>query len=233
MLDLNRLTSEFGRHIHPCKACVSTAMPLCHWPCSCYPNHSLGQTNDWMGEIYPMWAAAHGVMIVTPVHWYQAPTVLKAMIDRLVCADGGNPDPTSTSGKDPKKAKEIEMKGWDLSAPSRRPGLLGRRAWRRRRNRDSAPLAVGLARRHGPDRRRPCRRASTAMSAITSPMPKSHQALDADRAFQEETRNAARALGAGGQADAARPAAAARFPGWPIHDRNDVHRGERKCPDCS
>jgi hypothetical protein len=46
-------------------------------------------------------------------HWYQAPTVLKAMIDRLVCADGGNPDPTSTGGKDPQKAKDLEMKGWD------------------------------------------------------------------------------------------------------------------------
>jgi multimeric flavodoxin WrbA len=87
-------------------------MPLCHWPCSCYPNHALGQVNDWMAEIYPMWAAAHGVMIVTPVNWYQAPSGLKSMIDRLVCADGGNPDPTTTSGKDPAKAKEIELKGW-------------------------------------------------------------------------------------------------------------------------
>ena len=26
-----------GAHIYPCKACVSTAQPLCHWPCSCYP----------------------------------------------------------------------------------------------------------------------------------------------------------------------------------------------------
>ena len=76
-------------------------MPLCHWPCSCYPNHALGQVNDWMNEIYPRWVAAHGVMIVTPVYWYQAPSVLKLMIDRLVCADGGNPDPTTTSGKDP------------------------------------------------------------------------------------------------------------------------------------
>ncbi|RUX98095.1 hypothetical protein EN935_01570 [Mesorhizobium sp. M7D.F.Ca.US.004.03.1.1] len=24
-------------------ACFSTAAALCHWPCSCYPNHSLGQ----------------------------------------------------------------------------------------------------------------------------------------------------------------------------------------------
>jgi multimeric flavodoxin WrbA len=29
---------------------------------------------------------------MTPVNWYQVPRVLKAMIDRLVCADGGNPD---------------------------------------------------------------------------------------------------------------------------------------------
>jgi multimeric flavodoxin WrbA len=114
VLDLSRLTAEFARHIHPCKGCVSTAMPLCHWPCSCYPNHSLQQVDDWMADIYPMWAAAHGVMIVTPVHWYQAPTVLKSMIDRLVCADGGNPDPSSTSGKDAQKAKDIEQTGWDF-----------------------------------------------------------------------------------------------------------------------
>ncbi len=35
------------------------------------------------------------------------------MIDRLVCADGGNPDPTSTSGKKAGKAKALEMAGWD------------------------------------------------------------------------------------------------------------------------
>ena len=43
-----------------------------------------------MNELYPRWVAAHGVMIVTAVYWYQAPSVLKLMIDRLVCADGGN-----------------------------------------------------------------------------------------------------------------------------------------------
>jgi multimeric flavodoxin WrbA len=112
ILDLSRLTSEFGREIHPCKSCVSTSMPLCHWPCSCYPNYSLGQTDDWMNEIYPMWVAAHGIMIITPVNWYHPPTVLKAMIDRLVCADGGNPDPSSTHGKKAAEAKELELKGW-------------------------------------------------------------------------------------------------------------------------
>ncbi len=111
-LDISTLADEPWKVIHPCKACVSTSQPLCHWPCTCYPNHALGQTNDWMAEIYERWVAAHGVMIVCPVHWYQAPASLKLMIDRLVCADGGNPDPTSTHGKDPAMAKELELKGW-------------------------------------------------------------------------------------------------------------------------
>jgi multimeric flavodoxin WrbA len=113
MLDLSRLASEYGRRIHPCKACFSTAPALCHWPCSCYPNYSLGQTQDWMNDIYPMWVAAHGVMIVTPVNWYQVSSPLKLMMDRLVCADGGNPDPTRTHGKDAERAKQIELEGWD------------------------------------------------------------------------------------------------------------------------
>jgi multimeric flavodoxin WrbA len=113
ILDLSRVASEYGRHIYPCKACFSTAAALCHWPCSCYPNHSLGQTQDWMNDIYPMWVAAHGVMIVTPVHWYQTSSPLKLMIDRLVCADGGNPDPTRTHGKNARLAKQIELEGWD------------------------------------------------------------------------------------------------------------------------
>jgi multimeric flavodoxin WrbA len=113
ILNLSVLTSEFNRVIYPCKSCVSTAMPLCHWPCSCYPNHSLQQNNDWMSEIYPRWVAAHGIIIVAPVNWYQVSSTFKSMMDRLVCADGGNTDPSSTHGKDPKKAKEIELAGWD------------------------------------------------------------------------------------------------------------------------
>lgn len=112
-LDISTPADEPWKVIHPCKACVSTSQALCHWPCSCYPNHALGQTNDWMDEIYPRWTAAHGVFILCPVHWYQAPASLKLMIDRLVCADGGNPDPTTTKGKNPALAKALELKGWD------------------------------------------------------------------------------------------------------------------------
>ncbi|CAM3641836.1 flavodoxin family protein [Polynucleobacter arcticus] len=113
LLDLSLLNSSYGKHIYPCKACVSTAMPLCHWPCSCYPNHGQGQANDWMAEIYEKWVSAHAIIILTPVYWYQAPGVLKLMIDRLVCADGGNPDPTTTHGKNAEKAKAMETAGWD------------------------------------------------------------------------------------------------------------------------
>ena len=48
LLDLSLLTSDYDKHIHPCKGCASTAMPLCHLRCSCYPNHGQRQTNDWM-----------------------------------------------------------------------------------------------------------------------------------------------------------------------------------------
>ena len=112
LLDLSRLTSDYALRIHPCKGCVSTAQPLCHWPCSCYPNHAFNQVGDWMAEIYEKWVAAHGVILLTPVNWYHASSGMKLMIDRLVCADGGNPDPTLTDGKDAEKAKEIELAGW-------------------------------------------------------------------------------------------------------------------------
>jgi len=193
LLDLSLLTSQYGRQILPCKACVSTAMPLCHWPCSCYPNHSLGQVNDWMAEIYAKWAAAHGVMIVTPVNWYQAPSGLKAMIDRLVCADGGNPDPTSTGGKDPRKAKDLEMKGWDY------PRHLAGRAFSVVVHGDAAGSET--LRRILVDWFKDMGFVSAGHAAeldryvgYYEPYATSHDGLDRDKAFQEETRNAARTL---------------------------------------
>jgi multimeric flavodoxin WrbA len=193
ILDLSRLASEFGKQIHPCKSCVSTSMALCHWPCSCYPNYSLGQTDDWMNEIYPKWVAAHGIMIVTPVNWYHAPTGLKAMIDRLVCAEGGNADPTSTGGKDAQKAKELEMKGWDY------PLHLAGRAFAVVVHGDTA--GAETLRRILVDWLKDMGLVSAGHAAeldryvgYHEPYATSHEALDRDRALQEETRNAARAL---------------------------------------
>jgi hypothetical protein len=45
------------------------------------------------------------------VNWYQTSSPLKLIIDRLVRADGGNPDPTKTHGKNAAEAKELELAG--------------------------------------------------------------------------------------------------------------------------
>jgi multimeric flavodoxin WrbA len=195
VLDLSLLSSEYGRQIHPCKACVSTAMPLCHWPCSCFPNHSLGQTNDWMAEIYERWVLAHGVILVTPVYWYQTPSVLKLMMDRLVCADGGNPDPTTTQGKDPMKAKALELAGWGY------PKHLAQRAYGVVAHGDAAGAAgVEMALSEWLD----CMGLVSAgrysklerYIGYYEPYATSHVALDRDAPLLEEVRNVARAVAA-------------------------------------
>ena len=193
LLDLSMLTAQYGRQILPCKACVSTAMPLCHWPCSCYPNHAMGQVNDWMNEIYPRWVAAHAVMILTPVYWYQAPSVLKLMMDRLVCADGGNPDPTTTHGKKPAEAKALELAGWPY------PRHLSGRFFSVVVHGDAA--GTETLRRSLTDWLTDMDLIAASAAATIDryigyyePYATSHEALDRDTALHEEVRNAARAL---------------------------------------
>ena len=193
LLDLSRLVSDYDRHIHPCKACVSTAMPLCHWPCSCYPNHAERQTNDWMNEIYEQWVSAHGVILVTPVYWYEAPSGLKLMMDRLVCADGGNPDPTSTHGKDAAKAKALELQGWPY------PKHLAGRIYGVFVHGDVAGTEgtrralcdwldwMGLIDAGAASR-------TDRYIGYFESYAESHEALDRDEAVQEEARNVARAV---------------------------------------
>jgi multimeric flavodoxin WrbA len=193
ILDLSRTTSEFGKTIHPCKSCVSTSMALCHWPCSCYPNYSLGQVHDWMNEIYPLWVAAHGIMVLTPVNWYQAPGPLKAMMDRLVCADGGNPDPSSTQGKKADEAKALELAGWPY------PRDLAGRLFSAVVHGDT--VGAETLRRAMMDWASDMHLISAGSKAeldayigYFGPYATSHQALDRDTAFQEEVRQAALVL---------------------------------------
>jgi multimeric flavodoxin WrbA len=193
ILDLSRTTSEFGRTIHPCKSCVSTSMALCHWPCSCYPNYSLGQVHDWMNEIYPLWVEAHGIMVVTPVNWYQAPGPLKSMMDRLVCADGGNPDPTSTHGKNAAEAKALELKGWPY------PRHLAGRLFAVVVHGDTAGAETlrRILSDWGSDMHLVSAGAKAERDAYIGyyeSYATSHEALDRDKDFQEEVRNAARTL---------------------------------------
>jgi multimeric flavodoxin WrbA len=193
VLDLSLVTSEYGRNIRPCKGCVSSAMPLCHWPCTCYPNHALNQADDWMAEIYERWVAAHAVIILAPTYWYQSPSPLKLMIDRLVCADGGNPDPTTTHGKRVAEAKAIEEKGWDY------PKHLAGRAYGVVVHGDVA--GVEVHRRNLVDWLDWMGLVDAGAGArldryigYFEPYYNSHDALDEDQAVQQEAANVARSV---------------------------------------
>jgi multimeric flavodoxin WrbA len=116
--------------------------------------------------------------------------VLKLMIDRLVCADGGNPDPTSTSLKDPAKAKALELAGWHyprhlagrrfavvvhgdtVGAETLRRSLTD---WLQDMHLEAAHYAATIDRYIG----------------WYEPYATSHFALDEDRAIQQEVRAAA------------------------------------------
>jgi hypothetical protein len=130
-------------------------------------------------------------MIITPVHWYHVSTTLKAMMDRLVCADGGNPDPSSTHGKTVAEAKALELEGWPY--PRHLAGrhfggvvhgdAVGAETLRRSLSdwlTDMMLISAGrFAKAHG-------------YIGYMEPYSTSHEALDADHAFQKETENAAR-----------------------------------------
>ncbi len=73
-------------------------------------------------QFHERWVAAHAVIILAPTYWYQSPSPLKLLIDRMVCADGGNPDPTTTDGKSVIKAKRIEQMGWNFPKHVAGPG---------------------------------------------------------------------------------------------------------------
>jgi multimeric flavodoxin WrbA len=120
-------------------------------------------------------------------------------MDRMVCADGGNPDPTRTRGKDAERAKELELAGWDY--PKHLAGRLFsvvvhgdvegtadvRRAiadWLCFMHLCPAGPAAELNRYIG----------------YWRPYATNHDQLDADAAVQEEVRNAARTLFHGVQA---------------------------------
>jgi hypothetical protein len=114
-------------------------------------------------------------------------------MDRLVCADGGNPDPTTTHGKNVKEAKALELKGWSY------PRHLGGRVF--------GIVVHGDA--EGADTlRRSLADWLTDMDLIPAsatalldryvgyyePYATSHDALDKDTALFEEVRNVARAV---------------------------------------
>jgi multimeric flavodoxin WrbA len=117
------------------------------------------------------------------------------MIDRMVCADGGNPDPSSTHGKNAKEAKALELEGWPY------PRHLAGRHFGIVVHGDS--VGAETLRRSLVDWLTDMKLISAGGMAETDgyigymkPYATSHEDLDEDKAFQNEVVNVARALAA-------------------------------------
>jgi multimeric flavodoxin WrbA len=115
-------------------------------------------------------------------------------MDRLVCADGGNPDPSSTHGKHADEAKALELKGWPY------PRHLAGRHFGIVVHGDAA--GAEMVRRALSDWLTDMSLLSAGRMAeldgyigYMQPYATSHRALDEDNVFQQETLNVARALG--------------------------------------
>jgi hypothetical protein len=110
-----------------------------------------------------------------------------------VCADGGNPDPTSTHGKNVEEAKNLELAGWSY------PKHLDKRAYGLVVHGDVAGIEgsrralsdwldwMGLVESGFESR-------LDRYIGYYEPYATSHEALDRDEAVQEEVRNVARAV---------------------------------------
>jgi hypothetical protein len=116
------------------------------------------------------------------------------MIDRLVCADGGNPDPTTTHGKDRERPRRSSSRAGlsQASRRARRTAVVSTATWpasRRRRYALSDWLDwMGLI-DAGPMAR------LDRFIGYYEPYATSHEALDRGTArLQEEVRNVARAV---------------------------------------
>jgi multimeric flavodoxin WrbA len=74
--------------IRPCKGCVSTSNGFhCHWKCTCYGKDM--ETPDLIYEkgVYDLLESCDAFLVVSPVNWYSVSTEVKALFDRLVCAN--------------------------------------------------------------------------------------------------------------------------------------------------
>jgi NADPH-dependent FMN reductase len=115
-IDLEDLGNVWNREqIRTCNACVSTSAALCVWPCNCYKKGSWGQPDlMWNLDLYSRLDLADAWAIIGPVNWYGSSSNLKAMFDRLVCMNGGNPREDLIGHKDPALAIRLEHSAeWD------------------------------------------------------------------------------------------------------------------------
>ena len=109
-IDMEDLGNVWNRaQIRTCNGCVSTSMALCVWPCNCYEKGSRSQPDlMWNLDLYARLDLADAWAIIGPVNWYGPSSNLKAMFDRLVCMNGGNPREDLIDHKDPTLAIRLE-----------------------------------------------------------------------------------------------------------------------------
>ncbi len=109
-IDLEDLGNVWNREqIRTCNGCVSTSAALCVWPCNCYEKNSRGMPDlMWNLDLYARLDLADAWAIIGPINWYAPSSNLKAMFDRLVCMNGGNPREKLIGHKDPQKAIALE-----------------------------------------------------------------------------------------------------------------------------
>ena len=208
LLDLSRLTSEYGRVIYPCKACVSTAMPLCHWPCSCYPEPRARPDAGLDERDLPALGRRAR----------RDDRDARQLVPRAVGAEAHDRPPRLRRRRQPRSDEHARQGpaarrkrsscGLGLSEAPRGPRVRRRRARRRGGRRGRAPR---------------CATGSTGWSSIRAgasgaldryigyyePYATSHDELDADDAVQAEARNAALSLVETRAADPQRPLPAA------------------------
>jgi len=109
-IDIEDIGNVWNREqIRTCNGCVSTSAALCVWPCNCYEKDSHGQPDlMWNLDMYARFDLADAWAIIGPVNWYAPTSNLKAMFDRMVCMNGGNPREDLIGHKDPARALELE-----------------------------------------------------------------------------------------------------------------------------
>jgi multimeric flavodoxin WrbA len=116
------------------------------------------------------------------------------MIDRWVCADGGNPEPSSTHGKRVAEATALELKGrpYPRHLAGRHFGIVvhgdsvGAETLRRSLSDWLTDMTLISAGRMAE---------ADGYVGCMEPYATAHQALDEDTLFQQEVLNVARALG--------------------------------------
>ena len=107
-IDYEDLANVHGRmRIQPCNGCVSTSMALCCWPCNCYEKGNRKEPDlMWELDLYARLDLADAWAIIGPVNWYGPTTNLKAMFDRLVSMNGGNPREALIPRAEPEAKRE-------------------------------------------------------------------------------------------------------------------------------